>query len=50
MVLVVDPGQQTVKVYRALDDLRILQGEAGETQVGADVVPGWGLPVAESFV
>lgn len=50
MVLVVDPGQQTMKVYRALDDLRILQGEAGETHVGADVVPGWGLPVAESFV
>lgn len=49
MVLVVDPGQQTVTVYRALDNIRILKGEAGETLDGADVVPGFRLPVAELF-
>lgn len=49
MVLVVDPGQRTVTVYRARDDIRILKGEAGETLDGAHVVPGWRLPVAELF-
>lgn len=49
MVLVVDPGQRTVTVYRALDDIRILTSEAGETLDGADVVPGWRLPVTELF-
>ena len=47
MVLVVDPGQRTVTVYRALDDIRMLTH--GETLDGADVVPGWRLPVAELF-
>ncbi len=49
MVLAVDPSRRTVTVYRALDDIRILKGEAGETLDGADVVPGWSLPVAELF-
>jgi len=49
MVLAVDPDQQTVTVYRALDDIRILKGEAGEILDGADVVPGFRLPVAELF-
>ena len=49
MVLAVDPSRRTVTVYRALDDIRILRGEAGETLDGADVIPGWSLPVAELF-
>ncbi len=49
MVLAVDPSRRTVTVYRALDDIRILTGEAGEILDGADVVPGWSLPVAELF-
>jgi Uma2 family endonuclease len=49
MVLAVDPSRRTVTVYRALDDIRILTGEADETLDGADVVPGWSLPVAELF-
>ena len=47
MVLVVDPGQRTVTVYRSLDNIRILT--EGDTIDGADVVPGWTLPVAELF-
>jgi Uma2 family endonuclease len=49
MVLAVDPSRRTVTIYRALDDIRILTGEADETLDGADVVPGWSLPVAELF-
>ncbi|MGH3144438.1 MAG: Uma2 family endonuclease [Rubrobacter sp.] len=49
MVLVVDPSRRTVTVYRALDDIRILTGEANDTLDGADVVPGWRLPVADLF-
>ena len=47
MVLVADPEQQTVTVYRSLDDIRILTG--GDTIDGAEVVPGWKLPLAEIF-
>jgi len=47
MVLVVDPGQRTATVYRSLDDIRILT--EGDAIDGADVVPGWRLPVAELF-
>lgn len=47
MVLVVDPSQRTATVYRSLEDIRILiEGDAIE---GADVVPGWELPIAELF-
>ena len=49
MVLVVDPGQRTVTVYRSLDDIRILKAEAGTAIDGDDVVPGWRLPLAELF-
>ena len=49
MVLAVDPSRRTLTVYRALDDIRILKGEAGETLDGTDVVPGFRLPVAELF-
>ena len=47
MVLVVDPSQRTVTVYRSLDDVRILTED--DSMDGADVVPGWRLPVAELF-
>jgi Uma2 family endonuclease len=47
MVLVVDPSGRTVTVYRSLDDIRILTSEVPID--GADVVPGWRLPIAELF-
>lgn len=47
MVLAADPSQRTVTVYRSREDIRILTG--GDVIVGADVVPGFGLPVAELF-
>ncbi len=47
MVLVVDPSQRTVTVYRSLEDIRILT--EGDVIEGADVVPGWELPIAELF-
>jgi Uma2 family endonuclease len=47
MVLVADPDRRTVTVYRSLDNIRILT-EGGSVD-GADVVPGWRLPVAELF-
>lgn len=47
MVLVVDPERRIVTVYRSLDDIRILT--EGDAIDGADVVPGWRLPVSELF-
>ena len=47
MVLAVDSSRRTGTVYRALDDIRILT--ANETLDGADLVPGWSLPVADLF-
>lgn len=47
MVLIVDPLQRTVTVYRSLDDIRVLTEDA--TVDGGDVVPGWRLPVADLF-
>jgi Uma2 family endonuclease len=47
IVLVVDPLQRTVMVYRSLDDIRVLTQDA--TLDGGDVVPGWRLPVADLF-
>lgn len=47
MVLVADPERATVTVYRSREDIRILT--TGETVDGADVVPGWRLPVTEVF-
>jgi Uma2 family endonuclease len=49
MVLVADPEQDAVTVYRSREDVRILVSEAGDVIDGADVVPGWRLPVAEVF-
>lgn len=49
MVLVVDPEEHAVTVYRSRDEIRVLTSGAGDTIDGADVVPGWKLPVAELF-
>ena len=49
MVLVVDPEKLTVTIYRSRDEIRVLTAAAGDTIDGADVVPGWKLPVAELF-
>lgn len=47
MVLVVNPRKRIVTVYRSLSDIAILTEDA--TLDGADVVPGWVLPVREIF-
>ena len=47
MVLAADPERRTVTVYRSLDDIRMLT--ENDAIDGADVVPGWKLPVAEIF-
>ena len=47
MVLAVDPSQRAVTVYRSRENIRILTEE--DTIDGADVIPGFGLPVAEVF-
>jgi Uma2 family endonuclease len=47
MVLVAEPGRKVVTVYRSREDIRILTGD--EVVDGADVVPGWRLPVTEIF-
>lgn len=47
MVLVVDPGTQTVHVYRAANDIVVLEGDA-ELDAN-DVVPQWRLVIRELF-
>lgn len=47
MVLVAEPERKVVTVYRSREDIRILAGDGAVD--GADVVPGWRLPVAEIF-
>ncbi len=47
MVLVADPERRTVTIYRSRSDIRILTTE--DSIDGADVVPGWGLPLVELF-
>lgn len=49
MVLVVDPERRAVTVYRSRDDIRILTADAGDAVDGADVVPGWRLPLEGLF-
>jgi Uma2 family endonuclease len=48
MVVVVNPRQQTVAVYRSRTDIAILT--KNDTLDGNDVVPGWTLPIADLFV
>jgi Uma2 family endonuclease len=47
MVLVVDPKQQTVTVYRSRENIRILT--EGDALDGDDVIPGFSLPITEIF-
>jgi Uma2 family endonuclease len=47
MVVVVTPRKRAVTVYRSLSDVKVL-GEA-DVLDGADVVPGWRLPVKDLF-
>ena len=47
MVLVAEPQRKVVTVYRSREDIRILTED--EAVDGAEVVPGWRLPVAEIF-
>lgn len=47
MVLIAEPKRKVVTVYRSREDIRILTTD--EAIDGADVVPGWQLPVAEIF-
>jgi len=47
MVLAVDPERRTVTVYRSLENIRMLT--ENDVIDGADVVPGWKLPVTDVF-
>lgn len=47
MVVVVNPRNRTVRVYRSLADSDLLTET--DTLDGGDVVPGWRLPVADIF-
>ncbi|MFN8514887.1 MAG: Uma2 family endonuclease [Thermomicrobiales bacterium] len=47
MVVVINPRRRTVSVYRSLTDITILTER--DTLEGADVVPGWRLPVRNIF-
>lgn len=47
MVLVVDPTQRTVTVYRSREDIRILAD--GDTLDASDVIPGFTPSVTEIF-
>lgn len=47
LVWVIGPRRRTVTVYRAPDDIVVLDAEA--TLDGGDVVPGWSVRVAELF-
>lgn len=48
MVLIVNPHQRTVTVYRSRAEITVL-GE-DEELVGGEVIPGWSLPVRMLFV
>jgi len=47
MVLVVEPADRTVTVHRATDDVSVLRD--GDVLDGADVVPGFRVPIADIF-
>ena len=47
MVVVVNPRNRTVRVYRSLADSDLLTD--ADTLDGGEVVPGWRLPVADIF-
>jgi len=47
MVMVVNPRQQTVTIYRSRTDIAVLTEE--DELDGQDVVPGWTLPIKDLF-
>lgn len=47
MVIVLNPRRRTATIYRSRDEIQLL-GEGDEID-GADVVPGWKVPVRELF-
>jgi Uma2 family endonuclease len=48
LVIVVNPRQRRVTVYRSLHDIAILTED--DTLDGGEIVPGWRMPVREVFV
>lgn len=48
MVIVVNPRKRTATVHRSRTEIAILTEQ--DTLDGADVVPGWRLPVSELFL
>ncbi len=48
MVIVADPQEKQVTVYRSLNDVSILTEK--DTLDGGDVVPGWSMDVKDMFV
>ena len=47
MVIVVNPRRRSVRVHRSLSD--VIDLTQGDVIDGADVVPGWTLPLSEIF-
>ncbi|MCY4578474.1 MAG: Uma2 family endonuclease [Chloroflexi bacterium] len=47
MVILLEPDGRTAKVYRSPTDVVVLM--EADTLDGADVVPGWRMPVSEIF-
>jgi Uma2 family endonuclease len=47
MVVLVDPPQRSVTVYRSRTDVTVLTGD--DVLEGGEVVPGWRLPVRDVF-
>ena len=47
MVIVVNPRRRAATIYRSLGEVRLLTTD--ESIDGADVVPGWTLPLRELF-
>ncbi len=47
MVIVVNPKMRTATVYRSRTEITVLTEE--DQLDGADVVPGWRLPLREIF-
>ena len=47
MVLIVNPRNRTVTVYRSRKEIAVLSER--DTLAGADVILGWQLPIAAIF-
>jgi Uma2 family endonuclease len=47
-VIVVNPRKRAVTVYRSLTDIKILM--ENDTLEGAEVLPGWRMPVKDIFL